>query len=105
MTELIANLRAALRRADRSLDVDGRRRPGPQALAKLDAFDPRIGHPVSWIDYSTYRVDRGDLLGNMVRAARVRLEPAALAAAASRSTGALWDMTPQTDQRLLQPAA
>ena len=26
------------------------------ALAKLASFDPRIGHPVRWIDYSTLEV-------------------------------------------------
>jgi len=39
-----------------------------QALAKLEAFEPRIGHPVNWIDYSNYRVDANDALGNAVRA-------------------------------------
>jgi putative endopeptidase len=68
MTELIGNLRGAFAerlRASEWMDEATR----TAALAKLDTFDPRIGHPVVWIDYSNYRVDRNDLLGNMVRAA------------------------------------
>ena len=68
MTELIGNLRAAFAERLRNLDwMDEPTRAA--ALAKLDAFEPRIGGPAVWIDYSNYRVDRGDLLGNMVRAA------------------------------------
>src|SRR4051794_40931416 len=36
------------------------------ALAKLAAFDPRIGHPVKWIDYSNLEVSRTDALANEV---------------------------------------
>jgi putative endopeptidase len=68
MNELIGNLRAAFGERLRASDwMDEQTRTA--ALAKLDAFEPRIGHPVVWIDYSNYRVDRADLLGNMVRAA------------------------------------
>ena len=37
-----------------------------RALEKLASFDPRIGHPVKYIDYSTLEVKRGDLLGKRV---------------------------------------
>ena len=68
MTELIGNLRAAFAERLRNLDwMDEPTRAA--ALAKLDTFEPRIGGPDVWIDYSNYRVDRNDLLGNMVRAA------------------------------------
>ena len=68
MTELIGNLRAAFAERLRTLDwMDDTTRAA--ALAKLDTFEPRIGGPEVWIDYSNYRVDRNDLLGNMVRAA------------------------------------
>lgn len=67
MDELINNLRAAFAERLQRLEWmdDATRR---EALAKLEAFEPRIGHPERWIDYSSYRVDRNDLLGNMVRA-------------------------------------
>jgi len=68
MTELIGNLRAAFAERLRNLEwMDDATRQA--ALAKLDAFEPRIGGPAVWIDYTNYRVDRNDLLGNMVRAA------------------------------------
>ena len=37
-------------------------------------FDPRIGHPLKYIDYSSLKVDRGDLLGNAFAVRRVRME-------------------------------
>src|SRR6185436_1499943 len=68
MTELVGDLRGALAerlRANPWMDEATRQ----AALAKLDAFDPRIGNPIHWIDYSSLQVDPHDLLGNMVRAA------------------------------------
>ena len=37
-----------------------------KALDKLHAFDPRIGHPVKWIDYSKFNVHDSDALANEV---------------------------------------
>ncbi|MGH8288048.1 MAG: M13 family metallopeptidase [Steroidobacteraceae bacterium] len=39
-----------------------------QALRKLDSIYVGIGYPESWKDYSTYRVKRADLFGNIWRA-------------------------------------
>ena len=66
-----------------------------QALAKLAAFDPRIGNPVHFIDYSAMRVDPNDLLGNAQRAAEFQqnLQLSRLPNPVDRS---LWAMTPQT---------
>jgi putative endopeptidase len=36
------------------------------ALEKLASFDPRIGHPVKWIDYSKLQMSRTDPLANAV---------------------------------------
>ena len=85
MGELIANFRAALQEKIESnswMDAPTKK----EALAKLASFDPRTGHPAKYIDYSTLEVKRGDLLGNAMRAERVRLEPAARRACPSRST-------------------
>ena len=38
------------------------------ALEKLASFDPRIGHPVKWIDYSDLKVSRTDPLANDIAA-------------------------------------
>ena len=37
------------------------------ALAKLDAFTPKIGYPDKWRDYSAYQVDRGPYVENVLR--------------------------------------
>jgi len=38
------------------------------ALVKLSTFDPRLGHPKTYIDYSSLKISRTDLLGDAVRA-------------------------------------
>lgn len=101
MTELIANLRAALTerlRANPWMDDATR----AEALAKLEAFDPRIGNPVRFIDYSPIRVERGDLLGNIMRANEFQwnLQLSRLPNPVDRS---LWSMTPQTINAYYSP--
>src|SRR4030095_5230326 len=66
MGELIANIRAALQEKIETNDwMDDATRK--EAIAKLAAFDPRTGHPAKYIDYSTLKVERSDLLGNVMR--------------------------------------
>jgi putative endopeptidase len=101
VTELVGDLRGAL--ADRLRQnpwMDEATRTA--ALAKLDAFDPRVGNPTHWIDYSSFRVDPHDLLGNAVRAAEFQqnLQLSRLPHPADRS---LWAMTPQTINAYYSP--
>jgi len=94
MAELIANLRSALEeRLTANSWMDDKTKQA--ALAKLAAFDPRVGHPLSYIDYSNFTVVRGDLLGNAMRSAEFerQLQLSRLPKPVDR---ALWDMTPQT---------
>lgn len=101
MTDLIANLRAALReRLENSDWMDEETRT--EAFAKLDAFDPRIGHPESWIDYSDLEVRRDDLLGNVIRAQQFDfdLDLERLPEPVDRS---LWAMNPQTVNAYYSP--
>ena len=101
MSELIANLRAGLEaRIAASTWMDEPTKQ--QARAKLAAFDPRIGHPTKWIDYSPLKIDRRDLLGNTVRAYEFqwRLQLERLPKPVDR---ALWDMTPQTVNAYYNP--
>jgi len=68
MDELVDNLIEAYRRSITDLEwmtAETRER----ALAKLDSFTPKIGHPTLWRDYSTLVIDRDDLFGNVRRAA------------------------------------
>lgn len=93
MSELIANLRGGLEaRIAASPWMDEVTKQA--ARAKLAAFDPRIGHPAKWIDYSALRVERDDLLGNAVRAGEFawNLQLSRLGKPVDR---ALWDMNPQ----------
>src|SRR5262249_17961158 len=61
MAELIENLRAAYQqRITSSPWMDDATRTA--ALAKLAAFEPRVGHPVTYLDYSSMKVDAHDLL-------------------------------------------
>ncbi|WP_154793378.1 M13 family metallopeptidase [Occultella kanbiaonis] len=67
MDTLVADLIEAYRRSITELDWMS---PATRerALAKLDAFTPKIGYPAKWRDYSALAVDETDLIGN-VRAA------------------------------------
>jgi endothelin-converting enzyme/putative endopeptidase len=101
VTELVGDLRAAL--ADRLAHnpwMDEATRQ--QALAKLAAFDPRVGYPAHWIDYSSLRADPHDLLGNALRAAEFQqnLQLSRLPHPVDRS---LWGMTPQTINAYYSP--
>ena len=72
------------------------------ALAKLGTFDPRIGHPKKWIDYSQLAVSRIDPLTNDMASDRFRwqLDLARFPHAVDRG---LWDMTPQTVNAYYDP--
>jgi len=101
MAELIADLRAAYgERIAASAWMDEPTRKA--ALAKLAAFDPRTGHPTKYIDYSSYRVVRGDPLGNAQRAGEFdhALDLSYLGKPVDRS---LWGMTPQTVNAYYNP--
>jgi endothelin-converting enzyme/putative endopeptidase len=94
MDELIVNLRAAF--ADRLQRIewmdDATRR---EALAKLERFEPRIGHPTKWIDYSSLEVDPADPLGNAVRSSQFQWD-LAVARLPNPVDRALWGMNAQT---------
>jgi putative endopeptidase len=65
------------------------------ALEKLAAFEPRIGHPVKYIDYSALKVVKDDPLGNAMRSADFgwQLQLKRFPKPVDRT---LWGMTPQT---------
>lgn len=101
MNELIVDLRASLEerlKANQWMDAATKEK----ALAKLAAFDPRVGHPATWIDYSSMKISRGDLLGNMV-AAREWGQQYQLSKLGKPVDRAAWDMTPQTVNAYYNP--
>jgi endothelin-converting enzyme/putative endopeptidase len=93
MDELIADLRAAYAdKIDHAAWMDEATRK--EALAKLASFDPRIGHPVKYIDYSSMKVSRADPLANAMAADDFgwKLQLSRLGKPVDR---ALWDMNVQ----------
>jgi endothelin-converting enzyme/putative endopeptidase len=101
MGELIANIRAALQEKIETnswMDEPTKK----EAVAKLAAFDPRIGHPAKYIDYSTLKVDRSDLLGNVLRSAQFDRD-LLLMRMKKPVDRSLWDMTPQTNNAYYDP--
>jgi putative endopeptidase len=66
-----------------------------QARNKLERFMTKIGYPDTWRDYSNLVIERGDLLGNIVRARQFETERnlAKLGRPVDRTE---WFMTPQT---------
>ena len=101
MDELVANLIEAYRRSIRSLEwmsPETRER----ALAKLDAFTPKIGYPTTWKDYSALEIDATDLVGNARRAHRVEHDRQ-LAKVGKPIDRDEWFMTPQTVNAYYNP--
>jgi len=72
------------------------------ALAKLASFDPRIGHPVKWIDYSSLDIRPDDPLANAVATEQFGwdLQLKRFPHPVDRT---LWYMTPQTVNAYYDP--
>jgi endothelin-converting enzyme/putative endopeptidase len=103
MTELIGNLEDAYHEritSNQWMDEATRK----AALEKLATFDPRIGHPVKYIDYSSMKVVKGDALGNSLRAADFdwKLQLKRFPKPVDRT---LWGMFPQTINAYYNPLA
>jgi putative endopeptidase len=101
MGELIDNFRAALKEKIETngwMDAPTKK----EALAKLATFDPRTGHPVKYIDYSTLKVERADLFGNVMRSEQFdwNLLLERMRKPVDRT---LWGMTPQTNNAYYDP--
>ncbi len=101
MDELIGNLVEAYRRNISELEwmTPATRE---KALTKLGKFTPKIGYPARWRDYGALSVDRGDLIGNVARAASFEQdrEFAKIGTPVDRDE---WFMTPQTVNAYYNP--
>jgi putative endopeptidase len=66
MDEMIRNIQAVFRSRIEKLEwmSDETR---AKALAKFDRFEPMIGYPAKWKDYSAVEIRRDDFFGNIVR--------------------------------------
>ena len=101
MHELIDNILAALKekiQGNSWMDAPTK----AKALEKLATFDPRIGHPVKYIDYSSLEVRRDDLLGNAIRSDDFEWK-LLLSRFPKPVDRTLWDMLPQTNNAYYDP--
>jgi putative endopeptidase len=101
--ELVANLTAAYGERFKNVAwMDDATRKA--ALVKLGTFDPRLGHPKKWIDYSSLKISRTDLLGDAVRSERFEwnLQLSRYPKPVDKS---LWDMVPQVVNAYYNPQA
>ncbi|MEV8368164.1 M13-type metalloendopeptidase [Microbacterium sp. NPDC064584] len=101
MDELVANLIEAYRQSITNLEwmsPETRER----ALAKLDAFTPKIGYPVKWRDYSALEIDAAALIGN-VRRAHVHEHDRQIGRIGGPVDRDEWYMTPQTVNAYYNP--
>lgn len=101
MKTLVANLVEAYRESIETLEwMSPETRT--KALEKLAKFNPKIGYPDKWRDYSALRIDRDDLAGNMRRAHQFELSRnfAKLGKPVDKSE---WFMTPQTVNAYYNP--
>ncbi len=101
VTELVHNLLAAYQQSISTLDwmsPDTKK----QALAKLSQYMLKLGYPDKWRDYSALRIDRNDLLGNVVRASEFEYNRN-LNKLGKPIDRAEWGMTPQTVNAYYNP--
>jgi len=101
MEELVGNLIKAYEVSIRNLDwmSDATKE---EALRKLSKFEPKIGYPDEWKDYSALDIEPDDLYGNLERAALVEHQREI-----DRHYGPVdrgeWGMTPQTVNAYYSP--
>ncbi len=101
MKQLVANLTAAYEEDIKDLEwmsPETRKK----ALDKLAKFNPKIGYPDVWRDYSKLETTRDDLVGNARNAARFESDwdMGKLAKPVDRNE---WHMTPQTVNAYYNP--
>jgi len=102
MDELVANLINAYEVSIKDLDwmTDATKE---EALRKLSKFDPMIGYPDEWKDYSALDIEADDLHGNLERAALVEHQRSIDRHYDPVDRGE-WGMTPQTVNAYYNPA-
>ncbi|WP_346426206.1 M13-type metalloendopeptidase [Actinobaculum sp. 313] len=100
MEQLVADLLQAYRESITQLDWMGEETK-KKALEKVDSFDPKIGYPEKWQDYSAMKIG-DDLVENVRQATRFEFnrDIAKLGAPVDRSE---WLMSPQTVNAYYKP--
>ncbi len=101
MEKLVGNLLAAYRQSIDTLDWMGPETK-KEAQAKLSTFMLKIGYPDKWRDYSSLKVDKDDLVGNVIRANEFEYERNIKKLGQPIDRGE-WGMTPQTINAYYNP--
>jgi endothelin-converting enzyme/putative endopeptidase len=99
--ELVADVRAAYGDKIRNADWMDDATKG-KALEKLASFDPRVGYPSKWIDYTNLAISRTDPLANQMAAEQFQWD-LALSRFPNPVDRTLWGMTPQTVNAYYEP--
>ena len=101
METMIGYLTEAYRQSINELDWMGDETK-QQALVKLSKFNPKIGYPEKWRDYSSMEIVEGDLVGNIKSAAEFEYKRNVdkLDRAVDKSE---WFMNPQTVNAYYNP--
>jgi predicted metalloendopeptidase len=102
MDELVENLRAAFKDGIDNLSWMGEATKA-EAQDKLAKFNPKIGYPDKWTDYSALSVDRDDLIGTVKSANRWQWEDMISKLGGPIDRGE-WGMNPQTVNAYYRPS-
>jgi putative endopeptidase len=101
MEDMVKNLLAAMGDTIRGLDWMGPETKA-QALEKLSTFNPKIGYPDIWRDYSTIEITPSSHFTNLVNATKFHIadDRSQIGKAVDRSR---WGMTPPTSNAYYHP--
>ena len=102
MSELVENLRAVFKDGIDNLEWMGTETKA-EAQDKLRKFNPKIGYPEEWTDYSTLKVDRNDLIGT-VKSANLWQFNDMLSKLGGPIDRGEWGMNPQTVNAYYRPS-
>ncbi|MFC3120379.1 M13 family metallopeptidase [Agaribacter flavus] len=102
MSELVENLRSALEERIKNLDWMGEETK-VNALAKLHAFNPKIGYPDEWESFEGLELKKDDLFGNTY-AMRKFFQAKAVEEELKPTNKNDWFMTPQTVNAYYNPS-
>ena len=101
MQDMVKNLRLAMKQTIEGLDWMS---PATKekALAKLATFNPKIGYPDQWRDYSKVAISRDSFWDNVVAGTRNNLA-FNLSQIGKPANKSLWGMTPPTSDAYYNP--
>ncbi len=102
MSELVENLRAVFKDGIDNLEWMGDETK-LEAQDKLRKFNPKIGYPDEWKDYSTLQVDRNDLIGTVKSANAWQFNDMISKLGGPIDRGE-WGMNPQTVNAYYRPS-